>query len=371
VSGWPAIPFEEAIADESAGNVKTPSTEFKSAGRFAIVDQGKDLISGYSDDETRVCKSKLPAIVFGDHTRCFKFIDFAFCLGADGVKVLRPVIDADVKYLYYFLRQIRLHDGGYDRHFKYLKRERIVLPPLPEQKRIAEILDRAEALRAKRRAALAQLDTLTQSIFLDLFGGRVVRQWPTTTLGETAEIITGYPFRSDEYVTSGKSIRLCRGANILPGRIDWSDLAQWPQTKSPDLVEFNLQIGDVLIAMDRPWISEGFKIARVKPTDCPALLVQRVARLRGQNGMPTEYLFQLLNQPDFTRHCRPTETTIPHISPKDIRSFSFQLPPITIQHEFARQAAAVEKLKTAHRKSLAELDALFASLQHRAFRGEL
>lgn len=137
------------------------------------------------------------------------------------------------------------------------------------------------------------------------------------------------------------------------------------------LDEFSLDAGDVVIAMDRPWISEGFKIARVQPEDCPALLVQRVARLRGRKEMPNAFLFHLLNHPAFTRHCRPTETTIPHISPKDIRSFTFPLPPIPLQREFARRVTAVEALKTVQRASLAELDALFATLQHRAFRGEL
>lgn len=248
-----------------------------------------------------------------------------------------------------------------------------IYPPLPEQRRIAEVLDRADALRAKRRAALAQLDELTQSLFLDMFGDPVAnpRGWPKAALGDVSEMITGYPFRSEEYVTSNASVRLCRGANILPGRCDWSDLARWPEFKLAGLEDYELEVGDVVIAMDRPWISQGFKIARVQQGDCPSLLVQRVARLRGKTNVPNEFLFYLLNQPAFTRHCRPTETTIPHISPKDIRSFTFPVPPVLLQREFARRVTAVETLKTAHRTSLAELDALFASLQHRAFRGEL
>jgi len=249
----------------------------------------------------------------------------------------------------------------------------IPLPPLAEQRRIAEVLDRAEALRAKRRAALAQLDSLTQSFFLDLFGDPATnpKGWPNAILGDVTEMVTGYPFRSEEYVTNGDSVRLCRGANILPGRVDWSDLARWPKSKMAGLEAFSLEAGDVVIAMDRPWISEGFKIARVQPEDCPALLVQRVTRLRGGKKLPNAFLFHLLTQPAFTRHCRPTETTIPHISPKDIRSFAFPVPPIDLQREFARRVTAVEKLETVQRASLVELDELFACLQHRAFRGEL
>ena len=250
-----------------------------------------------------------------------------------------------------------------------LKSLKIPLPSLNEQKRIAEILDKAEELRAKRRAAIAQLDSLTQSIFLEMFGDLVSnpKYQHIVMLGDVADVLTGYPFRSQEYVAHGDSIRLCRGTNVLPGRVDWSDLASWPKSKLLNLDEFYLAAGDILIAMDRPWISEGFKIASVKPVDCPSLLVQRVARLRGQKGIPNEFLYHLLKQPAFTRHCRPTETTIPHISPKDIKSFAFPLPPIEIQRDFAYRVTAIEKLKSTQLASLAELDTLFASLQHRAF----
>jgi len=307
--------------------------------------------------------------------------DFSGICSTDILPIL-PGPELERRFLCYFLRQPSMVEHANSRAVganlprlspSALAEFEIPLPPVVEQRRIAEVLDRAEALRAKRRAALAQLDSLTQSLFLDLFGDPATnpKGWPKATLADVTEMATGYPFRSEEYVTSRDSVRLCRGANILPGRIDWRDLARWPASKKAELADFNLKAGDVVIAMDRPWISEGFKIAQVQPEDCPALLVQRVARLRGRNEMPNEYLFHLLNQPAFTRHCRPTETTIPHISPKDIRSFAFPVPPIELRREFARRVTAVEKLKTAQRASLAELDALFATLQHRAFRGEL
>lgn len=164
------LAFDDVFKDESGGNIKTLKTEFLEEGKVPIIDQGKALIAGYTDDEKRVCKSELPVIIFGDHTRCFKFIDFPFAMGADGVKVLKPKIKADEKFLYYYLKSLRLTDAGYDRHFKYLKRTEILMPPLPEQKRIAEVLDKADALREKRRLALQKLDTLLQSVFLEMFG---------------------------------------------------------------------------------------------------------------------------------------------------------------------------------------------------------
>lgn len=249
---------------------------------------------------------------------------------------------------------------------------KIPVPSLSEQRRIAAILDKADELRARRRAALARIEELMQAIFMQLFNGdRYKVNWPEVELGDITDIITGFPFRSEEYISTGEKVKLCRGANVLPGRLDWSDLACWPKCKMQKLSAFCLVPADVVLAMDRPWISEGFKVAQVNADDCPALLVQRVARLRAKGGVPNEFIFYLLKQPSFTRHCRPTETTVPHISPADIRSFKFRMPPVGLLEEFARRISHAEKLRSSAKTSLAQMDALFASLQHRAFRGEL
>jgi type I restriction enzyme S subunit len=283
-------------------------------------------------------------------------------------------------YLYRFLCQVDMRKltkktTGLDSiAFSDLRRVAIPLPPISEQRRISTILDQADALRAKRREALVQLDKLTQSIFIEMFGDPTsnAEGWPLVQLSDTAEIISGYAFRSDEYVEgSAGNIKLCRGANVLPGRLDWSDLACWSSDKTSKLSPFWLTVGDIVIAMDRPWISEGFKIAQVLEDDCPSLLVQRVARIRGKAGVANTYLFHLLNHPTFTQHCRPTETTVPHISPNEIRSFRFCLPPGIVQQDFVKRIESLQRLKHAQSQSLTELDALFASLQHRAFRGEL
>jgi len=247
------------------------------------------------------------------------------------------------------------------------------LPPITEQRRIAEIMDEADALRDRRRAALAQLDDLTRSIFLEMFGDPASnsKHWQSVTLGQVAEVITGFPFPSVRYVSMARGIRLCRGANVLPGRVNWSDLACWPADDVSKYDVFRLDAGDIVLAMDRPWIAGGFKIARIRPSDIPALLVQRVARIRGNSGICNEFLFHLLRHPFFASHCRPTETTIPHISPIELKSFTFPCPPYDLQQIFAHKASLLEKISAGHESALSMLDTLFASLQHRAFRGEL
>ena len=238
---------------------------------------------------------------------------------------------------------------------------------LSEQRRITGELERADGLRRTRRYALELADTFLPAAFLQLFGDLEHDAGDKTELHEVADLITGYPFSSMEYVASGDTIKLCRGANVLPDRIDWSGLAIWPKSKTEKLEDYFLKTGDVVMAMDRPWINEGFKVTQIRPEDCPALLVQRVARLRGKDGMPNEFLYHLLRQPMFTKHCRPTETTIPHISPTEIRSFAFHLPPLPLQTRFAELVARHERLRAVQRESLRQAEHLFQSLLQKSF----
>jgi type I restriction enzyme S subunit len=304
------------------------------------------------------------------------------CLNTSTIRFKAKPGISDLGYLKHWLDSLEFREeitrrvtGSAQQNFgpSHLKALKITLPPILEQRRIAAILDKADALRAKRREALAQLDSLTQSIFIEMFGDPATDspKWPSIELDSVAELVTGYPFRSEDYVGLTEGIKLCRGANVLPGRLDWRDTACWPYAKVSEADAFQLQSGDIVMAMDRPWISEGFKLAQVTAADCPLLLVQRVARIRPSSAITNEYLFSVLSHAMFARHCKPTETTIPHISPKDIRSYAFPLPPFPLQQKFAAFIQSVEVLKATHNAALQELDRLFASLQHRAFQGEL
>jgi type I restriction enzyme, S subunit len=373
--GWRNEPFDAVIADESGGNVKTPQSEFLPAGRYAVVDQGKELIAGYVNDEARLCRAKLPAIVFGDHTRCFKYVDFPFCMGADGVKVLRPRIDADVKYLYHYLRQLRLTEGGYDRHFKYLKRSSVVLPPLPEQRRISEILDKADALRAKRRAALAQLDTLTQSIFLNVFGDPATnpKGWPWFSLGALLRGVTNGMTRRRAEADRGQSIVL-RLRDIREGWIDFSEVNRITLT-ADERSKYEVLAGDLLFIRVNGNPDYVGRCALFEGHSESVYFNDHVMRVRvDRSSVNGVFLTFLLNgahgKNEIAKH-RKTSAGQHTINQDGLGSIRLPLPPLPVQVEFARCIAAVEKAKTGHTASLADLDGFFASLQHRAFRGEL
>ncbi|MCF3931846.1 hypothetical protein L1787_00275 [Acuticoccus sp. M5D2P5] len=86
----PVVPFEEVVADVSAGNLKVQRGDYADSGAYPVIDQGADFVGGYSDDAANLVRGDGPWIVFGDHTRAVKYVDFPFCMGADGTKVLKP-----------------------------------------------------------------------------------------------------------------------------------------------------------------------------------------------------------------------------------------------------------------------------------------
>jgi type I restriction enzyme S subunit len=380
VSGWQHKDFDAVLTDVSAGNQKVLQSEFLSEGRYPIVDQGKQLVAGYTNNGALLCRSDLPVIVFGDHTRTVKYVDFPFCMGADGVKVLRPKIDADMRYLYHYLRHLRLTDAGYDRHFKYLKRSTILLPGNEEeQSRIADILDKADELRADRRAALAKLDTLTQSMFLGMFGDPASNpyRWEVRSLSEL-----GIDFR---YGTSNKSaangILTLRIPNVVGGAIDLDDLKRVPVT--PDELErLRLRRGDLLFVrtngnadyVGRCAVYDPEEI-RIRGFECDFIFASYLIRGRiPPNAISPIFLREFLSTGEGRRRLRRLGKTSAgqyNLNTKGLRSIKVMVPPGDLQQEFARRLGTVGVVRKSSESAAAKLDALFASLQHRAFRGEL
>lgn len=250
-----------------------------------------------------------------------------------------------------------------------VKEIEIPLPPLAEQKRIAGILDQADALRRLRHRAVERLNTLGQAIFHEMFGENI--KGTTTTLEEFADIQIGHPFKSKNYVDAGQGTKLCRGANILPNQIDWKQQADWPLDLTEDYSDFALKLDDTVIAMDRPWISSGFKAALIGKADLPSLLVQRVARIRAEKTNTKNFIYHLIKSRKAQAYFRPTETTVPHISPIEVKSFPLIEPSTAeldaFEKAIARQASATNIAEC----GVISSETLFASLQQRAFRGEL
>lgn len=162
-------------------------------------------------------------------------------------------------------------------------------------------------------------------------------QWTRSTLGQHADLVTGYAFDSGSYSANGDGIRLLRGDNVMPQRVRWDNAKKWDEDAGQALSRYALRAGDTVVAMDRTWIAAGAKVAQVQATDLPSLLVQRVARLRAREALDQNYMYQLLSGRGFESYVRSakTETVVPHISPHQIRAFSIPLPPLPEQRRIA------------------------------------
>lgn len=117
---------------------KTKQKNYMKHGALAIVDQGRELIGGYTNDVSMCVPCNLPVIVFGDHTRAVKYVNFPFGAGADGIKILQPKPSVFPKYLYYATQYLvlRLENKGYARHYQHLEKKELNIPSIPEQERI-------------------------------------------------------------------------------------------------------------------------------------------------------------------------------------------------------------------------------------------
>lgn len=173
---WKEKPFESCIENVQYTN-KIPKKDFKENGLFPIISQEDEFINGYWDNEKDLFKVEKPIVIFGDHTKKVKYIDFDFVLGADGVKIISTINEILPKYMYYYLQDIRLRDLGYARHYKLLKEIVIKYPSLSEQQKIVAQLDELQEQTKKLEQIYEQkikdLDELKQSILQKAFNGEL------------------------------------------------------------------------------------------------------------------------------------------------------------------------------------------------------
>lgn len=306
--------------------------------------------------------------------------DKEYCLGR-GVAGLRGKESLDQGFLWHCLNYNRnaLSSKGTGSTFKQISRNHIEeliipLPPIEEQRRIADILDKADGIRQKRKQAIKLAENFLRVTFLEMFNNPVknpknLKKAPIT---ELAEIITGFAFKSNDYVgDSLGSVRLCRGANTLTGYLDWGDTKFWPKNKLEKLDNYLIKAGDIILAMDRPWISNGLKVCIFPENQRETYLVQRVARLRPRCESYTNYIYSCIKSPAFEKHCRPTETTVPHISPVELKNFEVLIPNSELMDKYHSIASTINNSLNKMDTCNISGDALFSKLCQQAFSGHL
>lgn len=185
---WQVKKLGEVCDKISINKIKIKQKDYLSVGEFPVIDQGQDLIGGYYNDESLLVPSEPPYIIFGDHTKVKKFVNFRFVPGADGVKVIKPHSSFDPKFFFYLIHTVKIPDKGYARHFQFLEKEGIPIPPLPEQLAIVskteELLSDLENGKQQLLTAQQQLKVYRQSLLKAAFEGKLTSTVPSTSLME-------------------------------------------------------------------------------------------------------------------------------------------------------------------------------------------
>lgn len=293
------------------------------------------------------------------------------------------------KYLFHLMTSVAykefieaLSDGANINNLKFddLGKFQVPHPREAEQQRIIDILDEAFAGIATAKAsaeknlhnARALFEAHLQSVF-----NRRADDWKSTTLGEEIDLLVGFAFKSAQYTDSHEDIHLLRGDNIVQGSLRWDDVKKWPANDAAAYERYQLCEGDVVLAMDRPWVKAGLKRATIAADDLPCLLVQRTACLRSQANLDNRFLMHLISSEGFIRHIRGVQTGsgVPHISGQQIKDFRFSRPTLAEQRQISdgleSLGAETQRLESLYQRKLSALDALKQSLLHQAFSGQL
>jgi type I restriction enzyme S subunit len=369
---WKVLPFDAVLIDVSGGNIKTQKSEFLKKGLIAVVDQGKELIAGYVNNKNTTVKTDSPHIVFGDHTRKLKYIDFPFAIGADGTKVLK--IKTEVKaleiYIYYFFLTLNIPETGYNRHFKYLKECIIPLPPLPTQQKIAAILDKADELRQYNKQLIEKYEALTQSLFLDMFGDPVRNEkgWEIKKMEEISLKITDGTHQSPKFLQSGIPFLLV--SNIVKNKINYKT-TKFISNKDFETLNKRtpIEVGNILLtsvgSYGNPAIIE---------SNTSFAFQRHIAFIKPNHSMiDYRFLFECLKSNSIKREI---DKKVKGAAQKtynlvELKNLKIITPPIKLQNQFAERVQMIEIQKQHALEALEKSEALFQGLLQQAFKGLL
>ena len=334
---WTYKKLEDSI-EKVKYTTKIQSSDYKSEGLFPIVSQEDEMISGYWDNASDVFKVNKPVVIFGDHTRVLKYVDFDFVLGADGVKILQPIDGLIAKFFLYYLKWCKIPSLGYSRHYKLLKEIEVPVPPLPEQSRIVSELDLLQSIIDKQKAQLKELDNLAQAVFYDMFGDPVENDkgWEVKKLGEICSLKAGKAIKASELSDNiGPSLFPCYGGNGVRGYIN-----KYSHAESYPIVG-----------------RQGALCGNVNFAEAPFYATEHAVVVKPIKNINSKWLFFQLKAMRLNQYAHGVAQ--PGLAVQDLEPLDCILPPLSLPQSFASKIESIEKQKAAITQSIAETQMLF------------
>ena len=224
---WDVIPFVSSI--ENIGTFpKVKTSDCFDEGTYPVVDQSEKDITGYINNEELLYKGDLPIIIFGDHTRNIKYVDFPFAAGADGTKILHTTSILDSKFFYYYLKSLQIPNLGYSRHYSILKQLDVPVPSLNEQKQIAEKLDKLfaqiETIKEASNKIPELLKNFRQQVLTYAVTGKLTNSdfahWEKSTIGAIGKVKGGKRLpKGEELVNYNTGYPYIRARDLKEGTV--------------------------------------------------------------------------------------------------------------------------------------------------------
>jgi len=385
---WTSAPVADCIVHVTVtGKTKLQTRDYRPAGRFPIIDQGQEQIAGWTDDESAVIAAPLPVIVFGDHTRAFKFVDMPFARGADGTQLLQPKSGIDPLFFFYACRAIDLPGRGYNRHFTILKEKELSFPKdIEEQRAVAGVLRRAERALSMQLEQLHTLQQIKRAAMHELFArglhrepqketeiGLVPESWTIERLDNRARVISTRMSYGELESVDDVLERAVRVVGIKVS--DMNRVGNETVIKSAalekmldaDVVEYRCAPPGTIVFPKR-----GAAIATNKKrlTATWSVFDPNVIGVVPEKSINAAFLYHWFQSFDLKTITEPGPT--PQINKKHLEPLSIPVPStIEEQHDIATVLATLDRKIDLHTKKREVLEALFNALLHKLMTADI
>ena len=392
------INYKDAVFKISTTKQKLKQKEYLHTGEIPVIDQGQDIIGGYTNDKNRILNCELPVIVFGDHTKNVKLIKFPFAPGADGTKVLEPKTYISPSYLYYVTEVLvfKIKDKGYARHYQYIEKEKFPLVSVPEQKaivkKIEELFSSLDSGIADLKKAQNQLVIYRQAVLKKAFEGELTKEWRekndikrekwnTNKLGEVLKTIDGdrgknYPKKHD-LLNKGYCLFLST-KNVRQGEFVFKENLFITKEKDDLLRGGKLERNDVVLTTRGTLGNVALYDSKINFNNIRINSGMLILRVNNQSELSQPFLMQFINSSLFFQQLKAKQsgTAQPQIPARVLREIEIEIPnDIKEQHQIVQEIesrlSVCDTVEKDIADSLEKAQALRQSILKKAFEGKL
>lgn len=355
-----------------------PVSGYQTGGEYPIIDQSANYIAGYTDDDSRVLREQLPVIIFGDHTRVFKFVNFPFAVGADGTKIIYPNSGAyNPEFLYYCLLSLDIPSRGYNRHFRILREMKIVRPPLPEQEKIAYVLSTVQTAIEKTEAVIRATRELKKSLTKHIFTygpvtidqaeniplketeiGLVPEGWDAMRLG----MVCHKTHQTDPRKNPNLDFCYIDVSSISRDTLHIVGCARYSGANAPSRARKVIRQDDVIFATVRPYLK---RFAIVPMEFDQQICSTAFCVIRANPALADScYLFYAVSEDRFVRRVTDHQrgSNYPAVTDKDVLNELIPLPPLEAQKQIAGILSNLDSKIEAEENKKRAREALFKTL---------